>query len=199
VSEKYVFIDSEYANLARDEACAPTVTQMCEWLRVSNSGFYGWRSRPVSETARRRELLKIKIQARFEFNNEAYGYRRIHAALVRGGESVDDETVRKIMRDLGLVPCQPRPWRPVTTIAADAGDLPDLLRPGDLLVANRSRVLPARILGRLSGGGRAEFLLLRQHGPGLWEALARPARRLPPLSGTGPAPRHACHLSGATA
>jgi S-adenosylmethionine:tRNA ribosyltransferase-isomerase len=59
-------------------------------------------------------------------------------------------------------------------------DLPDLLRPGDLLVANRSRVLPARVLGRLSGGGRAEFLLLRQHAPGGWEALARPARRLRP-------------------
>src|SRR6202048_1381267 len=59
-------------------------------------------------------------------------------------------------------------------------DLPELLRPGDLLVANRSRVLPARIRGRLSGGGRAEFLLLRQHGPGLWGALARPARRLRP-------------------
>src|SRR3984893_4947097 len=59
-------------------------------------------------------------------------------------------------------------------------DLPDLLRPGALLVANRSRVLPARIRGRLSGGGRAEFLLLRTLGPGLWEALGRPARRLRP-------------------
>ena len=59
-------------------------------------------------------------------------------------------------------------------------DLPDLLRAGDLLVANRSRVLPARVLGRLAGGGRAEFLLLRQHEPGQWEALARPARRLRP-------------------
>jgi len=59
-------------------------------------------------------------------------------------------------------------------------DLPDVLRPGDLLVANRSRVLPARILGRLAGGGRAEFLLLRARGPGQWEALARPARRLRP-------------------
>ncbi|MGI9147474.1 MAG: tRNA preQ1(34) S-adenosylmethionine ribosyltransferase-isomerase QueA [Chloroflexota bacterium] len=59
-------------------------------------------------------------------------------------------------------------------------DLPNLLRAGDLLVANRSRVLPARIRGQLSGGGRAEFLLLRQHGPGLWEALARPGRRLRP-------------------
>jgi S-adenosylmethionine:tRNA ribosyltransferase-isomerase len=59
-------------------------------------------------------------------------------------------------------------------------DLPRLLRPGDLLVANRSRVLPARILGRLRGGGRAELLLLRRLGAGRWEALARPARRLRP-------------------
>src|SRR5688572_7673462 len=57
-------------------------------------------------------------------------------------------------------------------------DLPALLEPGDRLVANRSRVLPARILGRLHGGGRAEFLLLRRVAPGRWQALGRPARRL---------------------
>jgi S-adenosylmethionine:tRNA ribosyltransferase-isomerase len=57
-------------------------------------------------------------------------------------------------------------------------DLPELLHPGDLLVANRSRVLPARIRGHLKGGGRAEFLLLRRLAPGQWEALGRPARRL---------------------
>jgi S-adenosylmethionine:tRNA ribosyltransferase-isomerase len=57
-------------------------------------------------------------------------------------------------------------------------DLPDLLRPDDLLVANRSRVLPARVQGILRGGGRAELLLLRRLAPGHWEALGRPARRL---------------------
>jgi S-adenosylmethionine:tRNA ribosyltransferase-isomerase len=57
-------------------------------------------------------------------------------------------------------------------------DLPDILRPGDLLVANRSRVIPARISGRLKGGGHAELLLLRHLGPCRWEALGRPARRL---------------------
>ena len=41
------------------------------------------------------------MKALFEANNSEYGYRRIHAALVRGGESVDDETVRKIMRGPG--------------------------------------------------------------------------------------------------
>ncbi|HEY3081560.1 MAG TPA: tRNA preQ1(34) S-adenosylmethionine ribosyltransferase-isomerase QueA [Chloroflexota bacterium] len=59
-------------------------------------------------------------------------------------------------------------------------DLPDLLRPGDLLVANRSRVIPARLHGhRLPTGGAAELLLLRARGGGHWEALVRPAKRLP--------------------
>jgi S-adenosylmethionine:tRNA ribosyltransferase-isomerase len=57
-------------------------------------------------------------------------------------------------------------------------DLPELLRAGDLLVANRSRVLPARVRGRLRGGGNAEFLLLKRLAAGHWETLARPARRL---------------------
>src|SRR5437879_11426099 len=59
-------------------------------------------------------------------------------------------------------------------------DLPDLLGAGDLLVANRSRVLPARVRGTLRGGGRAELLLLRRLAPGRWQALVRPARRLRP-------------------
>ncbi len=57
-------------------------------------------------------------------------------------------------------------------------DLPELLTPGDLLIANRSRVLPARIHGELRGGGQAELLLLRRLETGHWEALVRPARRL---------------------
>jgi S-adenosylmethionine:tRNA ribosyltransferase-isomerase len=57
-------------------------------------------------------------------------------------------------------------------------DLPELLRPGDLLVVNRSRVLPARVRGHLRGGGQAELLLLRRLGPARWQALGRPARRL---------------------
>jgi putative transposase len=127
VTEKYVFIDAEYATLPA-EGEAPTVVQMCEWLGVSKSGFYDWRTRPESETAQWRELLKIKIKALFEANNAEYGYRRIHAALVRGGEVVDDETVRKYMRELGLEPCQPKPWRrSLTEQDGAAGPIPDLV------------------------------------------------------------------------
>jgi S-adenosylmethionine:tRNA ribosyltransferase-isomerase len=57
-------------------------------------------------------------------------------------------------------------------------ELPQLLREGDLLVLNRSRVFPARLLGRRQGGGTAELLLVRRRGEELWEALVRPGRRL---------------------
>ena len=60
--------------------------------------------------------------------------------------------------------------------------LPGFLEPGDLLVLNDSRVLPARLLGRRRDGGEAEVLLLRpvDGGRGRWQALIRPARRLEP-------------------
>ena len=44
-----------------------------------------------------------------------YGYRKIHAELVKHGVEVGDELVRRLMADLGLVSCHPRPWR-ITTI-----------------------------------------------------------------------------------
>jgi len=126
VTEKYEFIEAQYAD--EPAACdAPTIMQICEWLGVSKSGYYDWRRRPESATAQRRELLKVKIGALFEANNEEYGYRRLHQALVRGGESVDDETVRQLMRQLGLVPCQPRPWRHSLTEQGPAGPIPDLV------------------------------------------------------------------------
>jgi S-adenosylmethionine:tRNA ribosyltransferase-isomerase len=60
-------------------------------------------------------------------------------------------------------------------------ELPVLLRPGDLLVLNRSRVFPARLRGHRAGGGDAEILLVQRQGASTtWSALARPGRRLRP-------------------
>jgi putative transposase len=141
VSCKYEFIDAEYAVLPENGvAYAPTIIQMCGWLGVSKSGYYEWRSRPESATTQRRELLKIKIKALFEANDETYGYRRLHAALVRGGEQVSDELVRQLMREIGRVPCQPKPRRrSLTAQDATAGPIPDLVNrdftaenPGDI-------------------------------------------------------------------
>ena len=103
------------------------VADMCTWLDVSRSGYYGWKNREPSMTARRREILKAQARFAFDHSDGTYGYRRVHAWLVRHGIRVDPQTVRSIMRELGLVSCQPRPWRPVTTIAGNARDLPDLV------------------------------------------------------------------------
>ena len=58
-------------------------------------------------------------------------------------------------------------------------ELPDFLEPGDCLILNDSRVLPARLLGqRLSGGGACEVLLLIDRGEKTWECLVRPGRHM---------------------
>jgi S-adenosylmethionine:tRNA ribosyltransferase-isomerase len=54
------------------------------------------------------------------------------------------------------------------------------LRPGDLLVANRTRVVPARLHARRASGGAVELLLLRHAGDNVWETMARPGRKLRP-------------------
>lgn len=101
---------------------------MCSWLAVSPSGFFDWRKRPQSATASRRERLALLIAHEFTDSDETYGYRRIHAALARSSVHCGPELVRDIMRELGLRPCQPRPWRASLTERDGTGQhLPDLL------------------------------------------------------------------------
>ena len=139
MSDKYEFIDAEYAT----GTAAPTITQMCAWLEASRSGFYEWRSRPESATAKRQERLRLLIKAIFDDSDGTYGYRRVAAQLARQGIVAGLELVRKLMRELGLVACQPRPWRPCTTAQGPAGPIPDLVnrdfsaeRPGQKMVGD---------------------------------------------------------------
>lgn len=65
-------------------------------------------------------------------------------------------------------------------VHATVADLPGLLRPGDVVVVNDTRVLPARLSLRKGSGGHAEVLLLEPTGKDAeWQALVRPGRRLP--------------------
>lgn len=59
-------------------------------------------------------------------------------------------------------------------------DLPRILRPGDLLMVNDTRVIPARLFGRRFTGGRVELLLVEPHGGLEWDALVRPGRKARP-------------------
>src|SRR5258708_18959431 len=99
---------------------------MCAWLEVSKSGYYEWLSRPESATAKRREELKLRIGDIFDDSDGTYGYRRIAAQLARRGVAAGEELVRRLMRELGLVACQPAPWRPATTGQWASGPSPHL-------------------------------------------------------------------------
>ena len=127
MTEKFEFIDAERA-AAAEAAELPTVARMCALLEVSKSGFYEWRGRPVSAAQRRRELLADMVRALFEAFDATYGYRRIHAELVRAGERVGPELVRKLMREMDLIPVQPRPFRTTTEPDPDAPDTVDLVK-----------------------------------------------------------------------
>ncbi|HEY7065984.1 MAG TPA: tRNA preQ1(34) S-adenosylmethionine ribosyltransferase-isomerase QueA [Chloroflexota bacterium] len=91
---------------------------------------------------------------------------------------------------IAQTPAEPRDAARLLVLPRDGGplkhtvfrELPRYLAPGDLLVLNRTSVLPARLHGRRAdaGGGRVELLLLHRLEPGMWEALIRPARRLRP-------------------
>ncbi|HZR44954.1 MAG TPA: tRNA preQ1(34) S-adenosylmethionine ribosyltransferase-isomerase QueA [Ktedonobacteraceae bacterium] len=91
---------------------------------------------------------------------------------------------------IAQTPIEPRDASRLLVVKRDSGsmehrhfrDIGDYLRPGDLLIANQSRVIPARLLGhRAETGGAVEVLLLAERpdlGRDAWEALVRPGRRL---------------------
>ena len=145
MTEKFEFIDAEYAAYREPgDTHMPSVVKMCRWMKVSRSGFYEWRNAPESATARRRAELALVIKKSFDESNETYGYRRVHADLAAWGVPCGPELVRSVMRELGLEPCQPKPWR--FSLTEDDGqehDIPDLVNrdftadaPGEKMVGD---------------------------------------------------------------
>lgn len=141
---RYEFIDAEKATVNSDGTQRYSVKAMCGWLAVSASGYYEWLSRAASVTARRRERLKPLIVKAFTDSGGRYGYRRVHEQLARWGQHAHREVVRALMRELALVPCQPRRSRKGTTRqAAKRAEIPDLINrdftataPGQKLVGD---------------------------------------------------------------
>src|SRR6266403_3330361 len=95
----------------------------------------------------------------------------------------DFELPRELIADR---PAEPREAARLLVLPAAGGfsdghiaDLPELLRPGDLLVFNDTKVIPARLVGR-RGQATVEITLARDLGGGVWRSYAKGARRLHP-------------------
>jgi transposase InsO family protein len=90
------------------------VRLMCRVLGVSPGGYYGWRGRPVSRTAQRREALVADIKAVHGETKARYGSPRIHAELVARGQRCCVNTVAKLMRSHGIAVKSRRKFRCTT-------------------------------------------------------------------------------------
>ena len=100
----------------------------------------------------------------------------------RDGMNVDDFDFALPATAIAQRPTVPRDAARLLVVGRDLAhrlvrDLPELLRPGDRLVVNDTRVLPVRLFGRRDGVA-VEVTLIEDRGGGRWRALARPGRRL---------------------
>jgi len=89
---------------------------------------------------------------------------------------------------IAQTPVEPRDHSRLMVVHRDTGaiehrhfyDVIDYLNPGDCLVINETKVIPARLYGERPTGGACEVLLLKQLGPKKWETLVRPGKKLKP-------------------
>ena len=78
------------------------VVKLCDWLKVSRSGYYTWKNRAVSERVVDDAVLTRKIKAIHSLSDGVYGSPRVHAALHKQGINVARKRVERLMRDAGL-------------------------------------------------------------------------------------------------
>ena len=99
------------------------VRLMCRVLRVTPGGYYGWRGRPASPRACRRDALAANIVSIHGEVKARYGSPRIHAELVARGQPCCVNTVAGLMRERGIAAKTKRKFRR-TTWAASASPSP---------------------------------------------------------------------------
>jgi len=104
----YTFIETEKAN--------HRIGRMCKILRVSKSGFYGWRDRAPSARAQADALLTQRITRIHRDSRETYGAPRIHFELRTLGVRCAKKRVARLMRQAGLFGCGGRRRKARTTL-----------------------------------------------------------------------------------
>lgn len=90
------------------------VTVMCRVLDVSTSGFYGWKSEPVSKRETRDAVLRVKVRRAFDGSRGTYGSPRVRAQLGAEGDVVSTKKVAALMREDGLVARVKKRYRATT-------------------------------------------------------------------------------------
>jgi putative transposase len=104
------------------------VATTCRLLEVSSSGYYAWRSRPVSRRAQADSVLLRQIRTIHEASRGTYGVPRIHAELRANGIAVGRKRVARLMRAAGIAGVSRRRFVVTTVRDRDARPAPDLVQ-----------------------------------------------------------------------
>jgi putative transposase len=130
----YSLIETEKAN--------HRVSAMCRALKVSKSGFYGWRDRAPSARARADAALSEKIICIHRDSRETYGAPRIHFELRTLGVRCARKRVARLMREAGLFGCGGRRRKARTTVRSQTERTPPA---PDLVKRNFAPEAPDRL------------------------------------------------------
>jgi transposase InsO family protein len=103
---RFRFIEAEKANYP--------IRLLCHCLSVSRSGYYAWRTRPVSARSQQDARLRVEIAASHRASRRTYGSPRIERDLRDEGHHVSRKRVARLMRELGLEGCRKRRFRSTT-------------------------------------------------------------------------------------
>jgi putative transposase len=112
----YTFVEAEKAN--------HRISRMCRALKVSKSGFYGWRDRSPSARAQADARLSEKIARIHRDSRQTYGAPRIHFELRALGVRCARKRVARLMREAGLFGCGGRRRKTRTTLGSQTERIP---------------------------------------------------------------------------
>ena len=109
---------SEKTEVAKNAGRRVSVSGMLKFLGVSRSGYHAWLHRVPSDTEKRRESVKEKIQDIYDDSKQNYGAPKITVELRKTGEVISERTVGTYMRQMGIRAQWSKPWT-ITTKDSD--------------------------------------------------------------------------------
>ena len=109
---------SEKMEAAKKAGRRVSVSGMLKFLGVSRSGYHAWLHRVPSDTEKRRESVKEKIQDIYDDSRQNYGAPKITVELRKTGEVISERTVGTYMRQMGIRGQWSKPWT-ITTKDSD--------------------------------------------------------------------------------
>lgn len=118
---------SEKTETAKSEKRRVSVSGMLKYLGVSRSGYLAWLNRLPSDTQKRKEAVKAKIQDIYDESKQNYGAPKIARELQKNGEIISERTVGKYMKEMGIKAQWVKPWTMTTKDSDFSNELQNIL------------------------------------------------------------------------